>query len=128
MGVNKRMSKQRLKPFKEFLPERLRGTRQGRALRALSEETLEGTINGASAIVIDSTSTDDECTEAINVFAEDMRNMRGGRIVAIAVFRTDFTEESVQSSFTMSPAHSFSWRVFDGARLVKKAPRKPIPC
>ena len=85
MGVNNRMSKQRLKPFKEFLPERLRGTRQGRALGALSEETLEGTINGASAIVIDSTSTDDERTEAINVFAEDIRNMSGGRIVAIAV-------------------------------------------
>ena len=69
------MSKQRLKPFK--LPERLRGTRQGRALGALSEETLEGTITGASAIVIDSTSTDDERTEAINGFAEDIRNMSG---------------------------------------------------
>ena len=104
MGVNNRMSKQRLKPFKEFLPERLRGTRQERALGALSEEMLEETITDASAIVIDSTSTDDERTEAINVFAEDIRNMRGGRIVVIAVFRTDFTEESVQSWFTMSPA------------------------
>ena len=85
MGVNNRMSKQRLKPFKHFLPERLRGTRQGRALGALGEETLEGTITGASAIVIDSTSTDDERTEAINVFAEDIRNMRGGRIAAVAV-------------------------------------------
>jgi hypothetical protein len=74
-----------LKPFKHFLPERLRGTRQGRALGALSEETLEETITGASAIVIDSTSTDDERTEAINDFAEDIRNMRGERIVAIAV-------------------------------------------
>ena len=85
MEVNNRMSKQRLKPFRHFLPRHLRRTRQGRALGALSEETLEGTITGASAIVIDSTSTDDECTEAIDVFAEDMRNMRGGRIVAIAV-------------------------------------------
>jgi len=85
MGVNNRMSKQRLKPFKHFLPERFRGTRQGRALGALSEGMLEETITGASAIVIDSTSTDDERTEAINVFAEDIRNMRGGRIVAIAV-------------------------------------------
>ena len=85
MGVNNRMSKQRLKPFKEFLPERLRGTRQERALGALSEEMLEETITDASAIVIDSTSTDDERTEAINVFAEDIRNMSGGRIVAIAV-------------------------------------------
>jgi hypothetical protein len=73
-----------LKPFKHFLPERLRGTRQGRALGALSEETLEQTITGASAIVIDSTSTDDERTEAINDFAEDIRNMSGERIVAIA--------------------------------------------
>jgi DNA-binding GntR family transcriptional regulator len=48
-----------------------------RALGALSEETLEGTITGASAIVIDSTSTDDERTEAINGFAEDIRNMSG---------------------------------------------------
>jgi hypothetical protein len=85
MGVNNRMSRQRLKPFKHFLPERLRGTRQGRALGALSEETLEQTITGASAIVIDSTSTDDERTEAINDFDEDIRNMRGERIVAIAV-------------------------------------------
>jgi hypothetical protein len=46
---------------------------------------LEETITDASAIVIDSTSTDDERTEAINVFAEDIRNMRGGRIVTIAV-------------------------------------------
>jgi hypothetical protein len=85
VGVNNRMSRQRLKPFKHFLLERLRGTRQGRALGALSEETLEETITGASAIVIDSTSTDDERTEAINDFAEDIRNMRGERIVAIAV-------------------------------------------
>jgi hypothetical protein len=54
-------------------------------LGALSEETLEGTITGASAIVIDSTSTNDERTEAINGFAEDIRNMSGERIVAIAV-------------------------------------------
>jgi len=74
-----------LKPFKHFLPERLRGTRQGRALGALSEETLEGTITGASAIVIDSTSTNDERTEAINGFAEDIRNMSGERIIAVAV-------------------------------------------
>jgi hypothetical protein len=52
MGVNNRMSKQRLKPFKEFLPERLRGTRQGRALGALSEETLEGTITGAYTLMV----------------------------------------------------------------------------
>ena len=52
MGVNNRMAKQRLKPFRHFLPERFRGTRQGRALGALSEETQEGTITGASAIVI----------------------------------------------------------------------------
>jgi hypothetical protein len=79
------MSKQRLKPFRHFLPRRLRRTRQGRALGALSEETLEGTITGASAIVIDSPSTDDERTEVINDFAEDIRNMSGERIVAIAV-------------------------------------------
>jgi hypothetical protein len=79
-------TKRPLKPFKHFLPERLRGTRQGRALgKALSEETLEGTITGASAIVIDSTATDDERAKAINDFVEYISNMDGERIFAIAV-------------------------------------------
>ena len=42
-------------------------------------------ITGASAIVIDSTSTDEERAKAINDFAEEIANMSGERIVAIAV-------------------------------------------
>ena len=52
---------------------------------AKREETLEATITDAYAIAIDSTSTDDERTEAINDFVEDIRSMSGERIVAIAV-------------------------------------------
>ena len=40
---------------------------------------------GASAIVIDSTSTDDERAKAVSDFAEEISNMSGERIVAIAV-------------------------------------------
>jgi hypothetical protein len=79
-------SKRRLKPFKHFLPKRFRSKRQKRSLgKALNEETFEGTITEASAIVIDSTSTDDARAKAINDFAEDIANMNGERIVAIAV-------------------------------------------
>ena len=42
-------------------------------------------ITGASAIVIDSTSTDGERAKAIKDFAEEISNMNGERIVAIAV-------------------------------------------
>ena len=52
---------------------------------AKREETLEATITDAFAIAIDSTSTDDERTEAINSFAEAIRNMSDERIFAIAV-------------------------------------------
>jgi hypothetical protein len=82
MGV---ATKVNFETVRTVFTDTLRGTRQGRALGALSEETLEGTITGASAIVIDSTSTDDERTEAINGFAEDIRNMSGERIIAVAV-------------------------------------------
>ena len=51
----------------------------------MTEETFEMTITQASAIVIDSTSTDEERAKAINDFAEDIANMSGERIVAIAV-------------------------------------------
>ena len=80
------ISKRRLKPFKQFLPECFGGTRQREGLgKKLTEETLDLAITGASAIVIDSTSTDDERSKAINDFAEDIANMSGERIVAIAI-------------------------------------------
>ena len=76
----------RLKPFKQFLPGCFRGTRQREALgKKLTEDTVDLAITGASAIVIDSTSTDEERAEAINDFAEDIANMSGERIVAIAI-------------------------------------------
>ena len=76
----------RLKPFKHFLPARLGNTRQREALgKKLTEETLDWAITEASAIVIDSTSTDEERAKAINDFAEDIANMSGERIVAIAI-------------------------------------------
>jgi hypothetical protein len=80
------LPKRRLKPFKQFLPECFRGTRQRGALgETLAEETLDWAITGASAIVIDNASTDEERAKAISDFAEDIANMSGERIVAIAI-------------------------------------------
>ena len=84
--TNHIVPKRRLKPFKQFLPECFGGTRQREALgKKLTEETLDWAITGASAIVIDSTSTDEERAKAINDFAEEIANMNGERIVAIAI-------------------------------------------
>jgi hypothetical protein len=86
MGVNHTMPNRRLKPFKQFLAERFRTSGQRQALgKALNEETLEQTITGATAIVIDSATTDDERAKAISDFAADIESMRGERIFAIAV-------------------------------------------
>ena len=80
------ISKRRLKPFSRFLSERLQSSEQWQALgKKLNEEAIEMAITGASAIVIDSTSTDEERAKAINDFAEDIANMSGERIVAIAI-------------------------------------------
>ena len=84
--TNHIVSKRRLKPFKQFLPERLQSSGQWQALgKTLNEDAIEMAITGASAIVIDSTSTDEERAKAINDFAEDIANMSGERIVAIAI-------------------------------------------
>ena len=84
--TNHIISKRRLKPFKQFLPECLQRTGQWQALgKTLNEDTIEMAITGASAIVIDSALTDEERAKAINDFAEDIANMSGERIVAIAV-------------------------------------------
>jgi hypothetical protein len=86
MGVNHTIPKRPLRLFKSFVPERYRSKRQERPLgKVMTEGTYEMTITQASAIVIDSTSTDDERAKAINDFAEDIANMNGERIVAIAV-------------------------------------------
>jgi hypothetical protein len=86
MGVTHTTPKRPLKPFRAFLPERLRAKLKGRTSGGrLREETLEGTITGGSAIVIGSTATDDERADAINGFAEDVSDMEGEKIFALAV-------------------------------------------
>jgi hypothetical protein len=75
-----------LKPFRSFLPKRLRRIRARKVPKtALQEKTLEGTIIGGSAIVISDTSTDKERAAAIKGFADDIRNMDGEKIFALAV-------------------------------------------
>jgi hypothetical protein len=67
-----------LKPFRHFLPERLRHPRRGKALlTALNEGTLEGAVTGASVIVIHSNSTNEERNAAIREFLDDIKNMDG---------------------------------------------------
>ena len=84
--TNHIISQRRLRPFKQFLPGCCRGTRQREALgKKLTEETLDFAITGALAIVIDNALTDEERATAINDFAEDIANMSGERIVAIAI-------------------------------------------
>ena len=86
MGLNHAIAPRRLKPFRAFLPERLRGRLKGRAsVQRLKEETLEGIITGGSAIVIGNTATDKERADAINGFAEDISDMSGEKIFALAV-------------------------------------------
>ena len=80
------ISKRRLKPFSHFLPEHLRSSGQWQALgKTLNEDAIEMAITGASAIAIDRTSTDEERAKAIKDFAEEISNMNGERIVAIAI-------------------------------------------
>jgi hypothetical protein len=76
-----------LRPFRSFLPEPLRRRiRKGKVLgKALKEEALEGTIKGGSAIVIGSKTNDDERATAIDNFVEDISNMDGEKIFALAV-------------------------------------------
>jgi hypothetical protein len=75
-----------LKPFRSFLPKRLRRIRGRKVPKtALKEETLEGTIIGGSAIVIGDTATDAERSTAIDEFTDDIRNMDGEKIFALAV-------------------------------------------
>jgi hypothetical protein len=86
MEANRTPPKRPLKPFRAFLPERLRGKLKGRTSgKRLSEETLEGTIMGGSAIVIGSTATERERATAIHGFVEDINDMEGEKVFAIAV-------------------------------------------
>jgi len=84
--INHIISKGRLRPFKQFLPGCFRGRRQWEAFgKRLTEETLDWAITGAAAMVIDNALTEEERVKAINDFAEEIANMNGERIVAIAI-------------------------------------------
>ena len=75
-----------LRPFRSFLPDRFRRKRQAERLAGkLNEETMQGIIKGRSAIVIGNKATDDERAEAIDGFVEDIGNMEGEKIFALAV-------------------------------------------
>jgi hypothetical protein len=71
--------------FQAVLAGCSRGTGQREALgKKLTEETLDLAITGVSAIVIDNASTDEERAK-VSDFADEIANMNGERIVAIAV-------------------------------------------
>ena len=75
-----------LRPFRSFLPDQLRRIRGRKVAKtALQEETLEGTIIGGAAIVIGDSSTDKERATAIREFVDDMGNMDGEKLFALAV-------------------------------------------
>ena len=85
MAINHTIQKRPLKPFKQFLADGCRGTQQGQALGKALSETTEMNITAASNIVIPSNVTDQEREDIIYSFFEDITNMSGQQILAIAV-------------------------------------------
>ena len=70
----------------KLFTQRFRRKRQAARLPGkLNEETMQGIIKGGSAIVIGNKATDDERAEAIEGFVEDINNMEGEKIFALAV-------------------------------------------
>jgi hypothetical protein len=83
MKVDSTIPKRRLKAFRQFIAEE---SRHNQSLgKALNEEALYMSITGASAVVIDSSATDEERADAISNFALNISNMNAERILAIAV-------------------------------------------
>jgi hypothetical protein len=75
-----------LKPFRSFLPEPLRRPRRKKPLgEARKEESTEGDITDAVALVLDGTFTTEEREKAARDFIRELSAMRGDQIVAIAV-------------------------------------------
>jgi hypothetical protein len=75
-----------LKPFRHFLPDRFRPRRQKKPLgEAYKEESTEGNITDAVALVLDRTLSNDEREKAARGFIKELSAMRGDQIVAIAV-------------------------------------------
>jgi hypothetical protein len=75
-----------LRPFRSFLPDRFRRLRRKKPLgEAYKEETTEGNITDAVALVLVSTLTKDEREKAVHGFIKELSAMRGDQIVAIAV-------------------------------------------
>jgi hypothetical protein len=76
-----------MKPFRSFLPERLRRRiRQGKVLgKALKEESTETNMADAFAIVIDNTCPKDKRAQTIKDLIKELSAMRGDYVVDIAV-------------------------------------------
>jgi hypothetical protein len=75
-----------LRPFRSFLPDRFRRKRPAVRLPGkLNEETMQGIIKGGSAIVIGNKTTENERAAAIDGFVDDISNMEGEKIFALAV-------------------------------------------
>jgi hypothetical protein len=86
MAANQSIANRRLKPFRQVISERYRGSdmRQGLG-RALSEQASEMVVTDASTVLIGSDTTPEEREELIDGFAADISNMSGRQIVAIAI-------------------------------------------
>jgi hypothetical protein len=75
-----------LKPFRTFLPDRSRRLRRKKPLaEAFKEESTEGDISDAVALVLVSTLTKEEREKALRGFIKELDAMTGDQIVAIAV-------------------------------------------
>jgi hypothetical protein len=75
-----------LKPFRSFLPDGFRRKRQKKPLgEGHKEESTEGNIADAVALVLVSTLSKDEREKALHGFIKELSAMRGDQIVAIAV-------------------------------------------
>jgi hypothetical protein len=91
MGGNHTKQKRRLKPFKHFVAERFRGTRQwrasGNALNEAIEESDDAVITDAASVIIGSELSASERKSLSDGFVSDIKQMcKSGRsIVAIAV-------------------------------------------
>jgi hypothetical protein len=92
MGVNHTIPKRPLKPFREFLPESLRGTRRGRASANVLNEAIGGEpndtdITDAASVIIGRELTRSERKSLIDGFVNYIEEMCeiGSTVMATAV-------------------------------------------
>ena len=133
------LPKRRLEPFKQFFqspveqPEHLQSSGQWQALgKTLNEDAIEMAINGASAIVIDSTATDEERVKAINDFAEDIANMSGSRIVdgvwAAGNYSVTIKDKTIEGNwFRILKRESGTWKIAMQSFARSAAMDGPLP-